>query len=86
MNIIMYIASLTCFLWRNLPMFPHYCTMKTRLTCLYINNMSHLSNNPKRITLENGRGYVKIRGPPLNKRVWLKFEDFEKLTIYDKKR
>ena len=35
------IIRLTVVLWRIIPMFPHIDTMKTRLTYLYIDLLSH---------------------------------------------
>lgn len=45
MNIIDTIIRLTCFSWRMIlaqPMFPHYDTMKTRLTYYYIGILSNM--------------------------------------------
>lgn len=44
-------------------------TMKTRLTYLHTNTYVKPINNPKRITKRKRLGCLKIRAPPMNRRV-----------------
>lgn len=69
MNIVYYIIRLTVVLEQCFTIALLCYTMKTRLTCLYTNNYVSPKNSPKRITLVKRIWGVKIRAPPINKRV-----------------
>ena len=69
MNIVYYIIRLTAVLEQCFTIAFLLYHAKTRLTYLYTNTYVSPKNSPKRITLVKRIWGVKIRAPPVKKRV-----------------